>query len=87
MDLIFIYIVGIYVFICIASAVGSLNRDFDANIMQRIAMGLLALWAVWRIILIWDYGWSYPHEPVMVTALGIYAVGTITKMIHYRRCK
>jgi len=79
------YVIVVYALFSVSTVVGALNRFFDANLTQRIALSLLGLWAVWRITLVYQFGWSYPHEPMIATALGLYAVGTIIKTVSYYR--
>lgn len=81
------YVIVVYALFSLTTIVGALNRFFDANLTQRLALSLLGLWAIWRITLVYEFGWSYPHEPMMVTALGLYAIGTITKTVSYYRSK
>lgn len=85
MDWMLVYIVAVYAFVLVAASIGALNAAFDAGIMQRVALLLFALWAAWRVYLIFEHGWSYPHEPLIATALLLYGVGTIAKTVHYRR--
>ncbi len=79
------YVIIIYAFFSISTIVGALNNSFDANLTQRVALSIFGIWAIWRINLVIENGWAYPHEPVIATALGLYALGTILKTIKY--CK
>lgn len=81
------YVIVVYAIFSVMTIVGALNRIFDANLTQRIALSLLGLWAAWRITLVYEFGYSYPHEPMIATALGLYAIGTITKTVSYYRSK
>lgn len=85
-DLILYYVVAVYAMTLPAAAWGALSPRFDANLLQRVALFGFSLWSVWRISLILDFGYSWPHEPVVVTALALYAAGTVQKTLAYRRC-
>lgn len=87
MDWFLIYVVTLYLSIIPASVWGAFSSRFCANVAQQVALCMFALWAVWRIFLIMQHGWGFPHEPMVVTALALYAGGTIQKALHYRRCK
>ena len=77
------YLISCYSFLGLASLLGLFNRSYDGNFIQRIALGLLVIWSVWRIYLMWHRGWSYPHEPMIATALWVYALGTWIKTQKY----
>lgn len=79
------YIIGLYVLVISATMWGAFSVRFNANLLQRFALFGFSLWSVWRISLILDYGYSWPQEPVMVTALALYAMGTIKKTLDYKR--
>lgn len=81
------YICLIYTFMLIATAVGAFSRAFDANVVQRVALLMFAVWSAWRVQLILERGWGYPHEPLVATAMGMFAVGTIMKSLHYLRSR
>ena len=85
-DLILYYIVGLYGAVLPLTAWGALSPRFDANILQRLALFGFSLWSAWRISLIFEHGYSWPHEPVVVTALALYAAGTVQKTLSYRGC-
>lgn len=85
MDLLKIYIIAAYAFVLGTSALGAFNMAFCANLTQRFALLLFAVWAAWRIQLIVEHGYAWPHEPLAVTALALYAFGTVLKTIHYRK--
>lgn len=86
MDWFLFYVVALYVAIIPASVWGAFSCRFDANLAQQVALCMFALWAVWRVSLIMQHGWGFPHEPMVVTALALYAAGTIQKANRYRRC-
>lgn len=85
-DFILYYIIGIYVCILPIAAWGAFSPRFDANILQRLALGAFSLWGVWRIGLIWQDGWGFPHEWLVATAMALYAAGTVQKTLSYRGC-
>lgn len=87
MDWIAIYICLIYTFVLIISAVGAFSRAFDANVTQRFALTMFAVWSAWRVQLILEGGWGYPHEPLVATAMCVYAIGTVQKALHYQDSK
>lgn len=78
------YICTVYAVVLLACVAGAFNRHYDANLAQRVALSLFALWAAWRIRLVYDNGWGYPHEPMVATALLLYAVGSGFKTIKWR---
>lgn len=63
---------------------GLYNNRFNANFLQRVALVMFAFWSTWRIWLVYQNGWGYPHEPLIATALSLFAVGTITKTISWK---
>ena len=79
------YLSLIYLWLTMICFIGCVNESFDGNSWQRAALGMAALWAVWRIYLLSISTWGYPHEPLIATAMGLYAVGTLIKTRHY--CK
>lgn len=79
------YICIAYIFLFIACVIGAFNHEYKANLLQRIALSILAIWSIWRIGLIWNYGWGYPHEFLVATALVLYAIGSAIKTRKYRR--
>ncbi|WP_237173057.1 hypothetical protein [Paracandidimonas lactea] len=85
MDWFLIYIIALYVIIIPLASWGALSPQFDANMLQRIALCMVALWAAWRISLMLQHGWGFPHEPLVATALALYALGTLQKALGYRR--
>lgn len=83
MDFFTIYIISAYVLVFVSCLAGSFARTYEANVMQSIALALMAFWSVWRIRLIWEYGWGIPHEPLLATALMCHCVGSVTKTYRY----
>lgn len=80
-----IYLSIVYIFVAIMCVVGQINNSFDGNSLQRAGLGLACLWALWRIYLLSISTWGYPHEPLIATSMGLYALGTLVKTRHY--CK
>lgn len=78
------YICGAYVVLFIVCLFGAFSKNYSANFMQSTAILLFALWAAWRIGLVWKFGWGYPHEPLVATALLLYSVGSFLKTWNYR---
>lgn len=87
MDWMMVYICTIYVFVLCASVHGAFSPMFEANLIQKIGLLLFAFWAAWRIEIIVTAGWGYPHEPVVATAMALYAGGTIRKAFHYQKSR
>lgn len=79
------YVCTAYAVVVLCCVVGAFNRTYDANLAQRIALALFALWSVWRIQLVSQHGWGYPHETMVVSALLLYAVGSASKTLKYIR--
>lgn len=84
-DLSSLYVCGAYTVFLLLCAAGAFSRSYDANLAQRLALALLALWAAWRIELVLRSGWGYPHETLVATALLLYATGSLYKTIKYLR--
>lgn len=85
-DLILYYIIGIYACILPIAAWGAFSPRYDANILQRLALGAFSMWGVWRIGLILEDGWGFPHEWLVATAMALFAAGTLQKTLeHWRR--
>ena len=83
MDAASIYVCTAYAAVLSACVAGAFSRSYNANLAQRLALALLGLWSAWRIQLVYAYGWGYPHETFMATALLLYAVGSAHKTIRY----
>lgn len=79
-----IYVCAAYVVIFVACIAGAFSSSYDANLAQRLALALLGLWSVWRIELVYQHGWGYPHEAFVATTMLLYAVGSIAKTIKWR---
>ena len=45
---------------------------------------MFAVWSAWRMGLVWRHGWGYPHEPLVASAMALYALGSAYKTIAYR---
>lgn len=80
-----IYLMTIYGFVALMCIAGQFSRSFNGNSFQRLGLAMAAIWALWRIQMLSNGTWGYPHEPLIATAMGLYAIGTIIKTHHY--CK
>lgn len=78
------YVMLTYIVMLVCIVVGAFNRAFDASLLQRIALFIISIWLCWRLWLVWEHGWAYPHEPMISSALALYAVATIKKTIWYK---
>lgn len=79
-----LFICTLYAIALLCCGLGLYNNRFDANLLQRIGLVLFAFWSVWRVTLIYKSGWGYPHEPMIATAIVLFAVGTVTKTLRWR---
>ena len=84
MDFASIYVCAAYVVVLACCVVGAFDRNYDANLLQRLALFLFALWSIWRMQLVYLHGWGYPHEPLVATAMLLYAVGSVHKTFKWR---
>ena len=73
-----------YTLLFIACLVGVFSKDYQANLLQRLSLSTLAFWSIWRIGLVWEYGWGYPHEVVIATSLIMYAIGSLIKTLKWK---
>lgn len=80
-----IYVCTAYIVVCAACIAGAFSRDYSANLLQRLALGLFALWSTWRAQLVYESGWGYPHETLVATALLLYAAGSALKTMAWQR--
>lgn len=78
-----LYVCAAYVVVLAACIAGAFSRSYNANLAQRLALALLALWSVWRIELVYLNGWGYPHETFVATAMLLYACGSAQKTIKW----
>ena len=78
------FVVLAYAVFLSACTVGAFSRAFQANLAQRLALALFAVWSAWRMGLVWRHGWGYPHEPLVAAAMALYALGSAYKTIAYR---
>ena len=78
------FVVLAYAVFLSACTVGAFSRAFQANLAQRLALALVAVWSAWRMGLVWRHGWGYPHEPLVAAAMALYALGSAYKTIAYR---
>ena len=75
------FVVLAYAIFFTACTVGAFSRTYSANLAQRLAMALFAVWSAWRMGLVWRHGWGYPHEPLVASAMALYALGSAYKTI------
>ena len=78
------FVVLAYAIFFTACTVGAFSRAYSANLAQRLALALIAVWSAWRMGLVWRHGWGYPHEPLMAPAMALYGLGTAYKTIVFR---
>ena len=78
------FVVLAYAIFFTACTVGAFSRAYSANLAQRLAMALFAVWSAWRMGLVWRHGWGYPHEPLVASAMALYALGSAYKTIVFR---
>ena len=78
------FVLAAYAVFLSACTVGAFSRAYSANLAQRLALALFAVWSAWRMGLVWRHGWGYPHEPLMAAAMALYALGSAYKTIAYR---
>ena len=78
------FVVLAYAVFLSACTVGAFSRAFQANLAQRLALALFAVWSAWRMGLVWRHGWGYPHEPLVASAMALYALGSAYKTIIFR---
>ena len=81
------YICAAYGLIVLTCVMGAFNIDYDANLLQRLALAMVAVWCVWRIQLVYAYQFTYPNEPVVATAIMLYAIGSIMKTLRWKKLK
>lgn len=79
-----LYICTAYLVVFAACIGAAFSHLYKANLLQRIAVSMIGIWVAWRVVLIWEHGWDYPHEPVIATALAVYALGSVLKTAIYR---
>lgn len=80
----FFYTCAAYSIVLVVCVIGAFDEHYDANLAQRFAMGILSLWVVARVDYIHSYGWML-HEPILATALALYAAGSVAKTLKWRR--
>lgn len=78
------FVLAAYAVFLSACTVGAFSRAYQANLAQRLALALFAVWSAWRMGLVWRHGWGYPHEPLLASAMALYALGSAYKTIAYR---
>lgn len=79
------YLIICYLFLAAVCFIGQVNGSFNGNLLQQAGLALGVIWCVWRVYLLSVSTWGYPHEPLIATAMGLYALGTVMKTRHY--CK
>ena len=78
------FVVLAYAIFFTACTVGAFSRAYSANLAQRLALALFAVWSAWRMGLVWRHGWGYPHEHLVASAMALYALGSAYKTIVFR---
>ena len=78
------FVVLAYAVFFTACTVGAFSRAYSANLAQRLALAMFAVWSAWRMGLVWRHGWGYPHEPLVASAMALYALGSAYKTIIFR---
>ena len=77
------FICTIYVLTLVLCTFGMYHNSFNANLLQRIALVLMSFWFVWRISLVFKYGWGYPHEPLIASSMFLFALGSTVKTLKW----
>lgn len=75
------FVVLAYAIFFTACTVGAFSRAYSANLAQRLALAMFAVWSAWRMGLVLRHGWGYPHEPLVASAMALYALGSAYKTI------
>ena len=78
------FVVLAYAVFLSACTVGAFSRAYSANLAQRLALALFAVWSAWRMGLVCRHGWGYPHEHLVASAMALYALGSAYKTIIFR---
>lgn len=79
----FFYTCAAYSIVLFVCVIGAFDKHYDANLAQRLALGVLSLWIVARVDYIHAYGWMM-HEPILATGLALYAIGSVAKTLKWR---
>lgn len=79
------YVCAAYAVLLLVCAAGAFSKAYAANLAQRFALATLAVWSAWRVELVLSHGWGYPHEPVVASALLLYALGSAHKTLKHLR--
>jgi len=85
MDVSTIYMLVLYFFVLLSSILGAFNVLYGANLLQRLALFLLSIWSMWWMQVIYEKGYNGNHEVLEVTALAMFAAGTIQKTLKWRK--
>ncbi len=78
------FVVLAYAVFFTACTMGAFSRAYSANLAQRLALAMFAVWSAWRMGLVWRHGWGHPHEPLVASAMALYALGSAYKTIIFR---
>lgn len=73
------YVIACYAFAILGCLTGAFSHRFAANLLQQIGLACLSFWAIWRITIVWESGWGWPHEWLLATALLTHSGGTFLK--------
>lgn len=79
-----LYVSLLYCISVVLCTFGLYHGQFNANLLQRVAIVLYVFWAIWRIGLLWGYGVVYPREPLVATAIALFAAGSFLKALQWR---
>lgn len=86
MEYLHAYLYIAYALVFVTCLAGAFSDCYSANLLQRLGIFMLAIWAVWRIQVVWKYGCDSPQEPLLASALALYAAGSLLKTLvwnHY----
>ena len=78
-----VYLIITYALLAVVCIVGAFSRSFDGDSLQRLGLGVLFFCFAGRAYMLMTMPYSWPHEPLIVTGLLLYASGTIRKTVSY----
>lgn len=78
-----VYLIITYALLAGLCIVGAFSRSFDGDSMQRLGLGVLFFCFAGRAYMLMTMPYGWPHEPLIVTGLLLYASGTIRKTVSY----
>lgn len=78
-----IYLIIAYALLAVLCIVGAFSRSFAGDSMQRLGLGVLFFCFSGRSYMLTTMPYSWPHEPLIMTGLLLYASGTIRKTVSY----